>query len=60
MMSGMQGVGCRTGGMQDKMETGQNGCRKGKMEERSDERNEGQRKGVMKKRNGRIQDWRET
>ena len=48
-------MGCRTGGMQTKMETGQNECRKGKMEERRDEGNEG-----TKKRNGRIQDWRET
>ena len=30
-----------TGGMQDKLETGQEGCRKGKMEERRDEGKEG-------------------
>ena len=32
-----QGVGCRTGGMQDRMDAGKEGCRKGRIGERNDE-----------------------
>ena len=53
----MQGLGCRTGGMQDRRDAGQEGCRKGGMQERRDVGNEGLGKGIMKK--GWIQDWKD-
>ena len=41
----MQGLGCRTGGMQDRRDAGQEGCRKGGMQERRDAGNEGNKLG---------------
>ena len=40
----MQGIGCRTEGMQDKRDARQDGCRKGGMQERRDAGKEGCRK----------------
>ena len=40
----MQGIGCRTDGMQDKRDARQDGCRKGGMRERKDAGKEGGRK----------------
>ena len=53
----MQGVGCRTGGMQDRMDAGKEGCRKGGIGERNDEERRDEEKDVF--RTEKIQDWRQ-
>ncbi len=37
MIGGMQGMGCRTDGMQDRWDTKPEGCMTGRMQERKDE-----------------------